>query len=136
MIGERRALLFGGVVGVLAYVGYGSATEGWMIYVIVLAASIGGVAQPALQAIITKTVKPTEQGLVQGAMGSLQSLAQIAGPGIASAAFSYAVSEGARTPWDMPGLSFYVGAVLAACGLAVAWWVTRGVGRPSGASVS
>jgi MFS transporter, DHA1 family, tetracycline resistance protein len=119
-------------------VGYGSATEGWMIYVIVLIASIGGVAQPALQAIITKTVKPTEQGLVQGAMGSLQSLAQIAGPAIASAAFSHAISAGARPPLNTPGLSFYIGALLAACGLTVAWWVTRGLGvaRVSEASVS
>lgn len=128
MVGERRALIFGGCVSVLAYLGYGSATQGWMIYAIVLVASIGGVAQPALQAIITKTVKPTEQGLVQGAMGSLQSLAQIAGPAIASTAFAYAISAEATPPWNAPGLSFYLGSVLAACGLAVAWGVTRGLG--------
>lgn len=123
--GERRALLIGGFIGMLAYVGYGLAHEGWVIYAIVLVASLGGIAQPAFQAIVTKTVRPDEQGLIQGAMGSLQSGAQILGPLIATNAFSYAVSDRAVPPYNVPGLSFFLGACLCGLGLIVATWATR-----------
>jgi len=125
--GERRALLIGAFIGMLAYVGYGLASEGWMIYAIVLVASLGGIAQPAFQAIVTKTVKPDEQGLVQGAMGSLQSGAQILGPLIATSAFSYAISKEATPPYNVPGLSFFIGACLCGLGLIVATWATRNI---------
>ncbi|HEY6563532.1 MAG TPA: MFS transporter, partial [Pirellulaceae bacterium] len=67
-LGEPRALLLGLGLGVLAYIGYGAATEGWMIYTIIAAASIGAICQPAGQALITKKVSPTVQGTVQGAL--------------------------------------------------------------------
>jgi DHA1 family tetracycline resistance protein-like MFS transporter len=125
VVGERRALLIGVAIGVLAYIGYGLAPEGWMIYAIVSVASFGGIAQPAFQSIVTKTVHRDEQGLIQGAMGSLQSAAQILGPIIATAAFAYGVSKDTAPPLNLPGLSFFVGALLSGMGLLVAVWATR-----------
>lgn len=129
-IGERRALLIGCAIGVLAYVGYGAATEGWMIYAMVGVASFGGIAQPAAQALITKTVRPTEQGLIQGSLTSMQSVAQIFGPLIASAVYKYATSGHAAPRLDHPGLSFFLGAMLALGGLGIAAWATRPANLP------
>jgi DHA1 family tetracycline resistance protein-like MFS transporter len=117
-LGEKRSLLIGIGIGVAAYVGYGLATAGWMIYAIVLAASLAGIAQPAGQAIITKAAKPTEQGEVQGALASLQSVAAIAGPLIGGTAFAWFISESA--PAYVPGAPYFASALLALVGLGIA----------------
>lgn len=123
-LGERRSLLIGLCIGIFAYVGYGAATQGWMIYIIIAFASLGGIAQPAAQAIITKTVRPYEQGEVQGALTSLQCIAQIVGPLMATRAFGYFISD--QAPIYLPGASFFLGAVFSALGTAVAAWATKG----------
>lgn len=124
-LGERRSLLIGLCIGVAAYAGYASATQGWMIYVIIVLASLGGIAQPAGQAMITKEVPPTEQGAVQGALHALQSLANILGPIIGTQIFAYAVSGHAPPPLNHPGLSFFSCAVLAAIGTGFAFAATK-----------
>lgn len=124
-IGERKAIMLGAAIGVLAYIGYGAATQGWMIYAVVIAASLGGIAQPAIQAVITRHLAPTEQGAVQGAITGLQSIANIFGPLIGSQVFAYFISKSA--PMYVPGASFFVGAVLAAIGWIVAAIATRHV---------
>lgn len=121
-LGERRSLLIGLCIGVLSYIGYGAATEGWMIFVIIVFASLGGIAMPAAQAMITKTVRPYEQGEVQGALTSLQCVAQIFGPLIATRVFGYFISD--KAPHYLPGASFFLGAVFAALGTMVAAWAT------------
>ncbi|MBX3378619.1 MAG: TCR/Tet family MFS transporter [Phycisphaeraceae bacterium] len=123
-LGERRSLLIGLCIGVVAYIGYGAATQGWMIYVIIAFASLGGIAQPAAQAIITKTVRPYEQGEVQGALTSLQCVAQIAGPLMATWTFGYFISD--QAPIKLPGASFFLGAIFSALGTGVAAWATMG----------
>jgi DHA1 family tetracycline resistance protein-like MFS transporter len=124
-LGEPRSLLVGIAIGVAAYFGYGLATQGWMIYAIIMIASIGGIAGPAGQSIITRSVLPTEQGEVQGALTSLQSVAQIVGPMIGSVVFGYFISESA--PAYVPGASFFVSGLLSLAGLWVAWRALRGM---------
>lgn len=129
-LGERRALVLGLAMGVLAYIGYGAATQGWMIYAIVAVGSLGGIAQPAAQAIITKTVLPTEQGVTQGAMTGLQSVANILGPIIGTSVFAYAISD--KPPFQVPGMSFFVCAIFAGLGWIVTMWALNanpGVGE-------
>ena len=114
MLGEKRAVLIGATLGTLAYIGYGLATQGWMIYAIIAVASLGGIAQPAMQALITRSVLPTEQGRVQGAITGLQSVAQILGPIIGTGVFAYFIS--AKAPIHLPGASFLLGAGFCAVG--------------------
>jgi DHA1 family tetracycline resistance protein-like MFS transporter len=128
-IGERRAVLIGGLIGVLAYAGYGAAPAGWMIYVIISLASLGGIAQPAAMALITRTVRPDEQGAIQGAISGINSIAMIFAPLIATYIFSKANPVNPEgSPWAAhPGLSFYYCAVVAGLGLAAAWYAMRHV---------
>jgi DHA1 family tetracycline resistance protein-like MFS transporter len=128
IIGERRALLIGLCIGVLAYVGYGLAPEGWIIFAIIGFASLGGIAGPAGQALITRSVLPTEQGAVQGALAALQSLANMIGPIVSSQIFAYAIAGGAVAPFNHPGLSFFSCAAFAAIGTLIAIRATRGHG--------
>ena len=66
----------------LAYVAYGLATEGWMLYVIIVFGSLGGLANPAIKGMISNSIGPQEQGQIQGTLSSLTSLAGILGPPI------------------------------------------------------
>lgn len=122
-LGEKWSLLLGIAMGACAYAAYGLATEGWMIYTIIAIASLGSVAGPAAQALITHTVKPDEQGTVQGAMTGLQSIAGIFGPLVGGLTFAYFISE--RAPIALPGAPFFVGAALSMLGLIVAAWAVR-----------
>lgn len=122
-LGERWSLLLGIGLGVVAYAGYGLATQGWMIYVIIAFASLGSIAGPAAQALITRTVRPDEQGTVQGALTGLQSVAGIIGPLVGGLTFAYFISD--KAPFELPGAAFFVGSAMSALGLIVAAWAVR-----------
>jgi DHA1 family tetracycline resistance protein-like MFS transporter len=63
-----------------------------------------------VQGLISNSVGDDEQGTVQGAVTSLESVAGIAGPLLATSLFSYFIEPG-RTP-QVPGAPFFSAAVL------------------------
>jgi MFS transporter, DHA1 family, tetracycline resistance protein len=109
-LGERRALVLGLITSVVAYVLYGLATTGWMMYVIIAASGLSFIIQPAVQALITNAVPGDEQGAIQGAVTSLFSLTAIIGPIIATELFSYFTAP-ARSV-TIPGAPFFLAALL------------------------
>ena len=116
-IGERRAVLYGLVWAVVAFLGYGLATAGWMLLVVIVVGSISGVAGPAIQSLVAGSVPPEDQGKVQGGIQSLMSLTSIVAPLIFTAGlFSYFTS--ASAPFELPGAPFLLGAVM----YALAFW--------------
>ena len=109
--GERRAILGGLVIAVVTYLGYGLATEGWMLLAFIVFGSLGGVAGPAIQGLVAGTVAAHDQGKVQGAIQSLMSLTAIVAPLLFTAGlFSYFTSDAA--PIELPGAPFLLGAVM------------------------
>ncbi|HEY9105163.1 MAG TPA: MFS transporter [Roseateles sp.] len=64
----------------LAYLGFGLATEGWMMYVVIGLNLLGGVGAAALQSVISGAASPTEQGRAMGAVSSLNSLMAVFAP--------------------------------------------------------
>lgn len=116
---ERRALLVGLLVGVGSFVAYGLATSGWMLYVTIVAGSLGAIAGPAMQALITRRVAAGEQGAVQGALSSVRGITGIVAPLMATGLFGYFTSSAA--PVRVPGAAFLVSAALlcGALGLAM-----------------
>jgi DHA1 family tetracycline resistance protein-like MFS transporter len=117
--GERRGLVIGLLISATAFVGYGSATRGWMIYVVVCVGVWGGIAGPAVQALITKHVSADEQGAVQGALSGLVSLSAIFAPLLGAWSFAKCISDHAR--WQLPGIAFYEAAALMLVALALAY---------------
>ncbi|MFO0830332.1 MAG: TCR/Tet family MFS transporter [Phycisphaerales bacterium] len=122
-MGEPRALIVGLGMSVCAFVGYALATQGWMIYATIVATSLGGIAMPAAQALITHRVSPREQGRVQGALTSVQNLAAIVGPLIGGYVFAFSVKEGAR--FHVDGLVYFTSAALALVGLLIAIFAVK-----------
>jgi MFS transporter, DHA1 family, tetracycline resistance protein len=107
---EERAAVLGLAIAALSYAGYGLATQGWMIYAILVAGSLNGVIGPSLQALISREVGADEQGGVQGALTSLASVAGITGPPIATTLFGYFIGD--KAPVHLPGAAFFFSAAL------------------------
>lgn len=117
-IGERRALVAGLLIMIVAMIAYGSATQGWMIYGLVFFGSLGGIAGPAAQALITQNVPDNEQGRVQGSLSSLTSLAGVVAPPVAAWSFGVCIAPGAA--WHIPGIAFFEAAALTLIALILA----------------
>lgn len=133
-IGEQRAVTYGLGLSAFSNVLYGFASQGWMMYVIPFIGSLGYIAGPSSQAIISKTVKPNEQGATQGALTSILSLTGVIGPLVGTSVFSYFISEDA--PFQLPGASFFLGALLYLMGMFVASWLFARVTVPTGHTVT
>ncbi|MDA8016637.1 MAG: TCR/Tet family MFS transporter [Thermoanaerobaculia bacterium] len=109
-LGERRSVLFGLFWGSLAYAGYGLATSGSIVLITIVLGSIAGVAGPSIQALVSGSVTPSDQGKVQGALTSLMSLSSIVAPLLfVSGLFSFFTSDAA--PFELPGAPFFLGMV-------------------------
>ena len=116
--GDRRILLFALVNSAIGFLLYGLATQGWMMYAILIGTSLSFLAQPAAQGLISNAVRPDEQGAVQGALTSVLSLTAVVGPLIATAVFSYFTSP--EQTLKLPGAAFFLGSALTFLGLILA----------------
>ncbi|MDB6078634.1 MAG: tetracycline resistance efflux pump [Akkermansiaceae bacterium] len=119
VIGERRGIYLGLLAMALAMFCYGTATEGWMIYGIILIGSIGGIGAPATQSMISQAVPADEQGAVQGALNSIVSVAGIIAPLLWTALFSWGLAT--SNTLHIPGLPFYGAALVSLAAAFTAW---------------
>jgi DHA1 family tetracycline resistance protein-like MFS transporter len=125
-LGERRSIIMGLSVAALGMLAYAFVTRGWMVYPLMVFGMFGWtVAQPAVQGLMSRSVPPNEQGLLQGAMSSMMNLTSIIGPPIWTGLFGYFVSSAA--PVIFPGAAFLASAVIfgMALVLAIRWLTTE-----------
>ena len=131
-IGERLTINIGFTVAAICMVGIAFSSQAWMIYAIIVPYVLGwGLTAPAVQSLITRQVPPNEQGILQGAISSAQTVTGIIGPPVAGSVFGYFI--GPATPIHLPGAAFLLGAILFVIGLVVA---LLGVHAPEPASGS
>ena len=126
--GERRTIMTGLVSSVLEFLVLSVARSGPLLYASLVVGALGGLANPAIQGLISRQVGETEQGRVQGAITSLNSLVGVVGPIVATSV--YAAGAGA----GFPGAAFLMGAALSVIGTFVLLGVLRGLpdtGRPA-----
>jgi MFS transporter, DHA1 family, tetracycline resistance protein len=107
-LGDVRTALAGLASSVVAYVLYGLATKGWMMYAIILANLCGFAAGPALQGIVSKAVDPRHQGITLGSLNSISSIMGVIAP-LVGAPILAAVSGLNPTDWRV-GATFFVAA--------------------------
>lgn len=109
--------LTGMTSGALAYLGFGLATEGWMMYVVIAGNLLGGVAAAAMQSIVSNATDATHQGQTMGAISSLNSLMAVCAPVVALELLRW-VSH--RPPGDiLIGLPFFTCATLQAAAMLI-----------------
>jgi DHA1 family tetracycline resistance protein-like MFS transporter len=116
--GEVRLSLLGLASGLITFVLYGLATQGWMMYVFILCNLLAFAAGPALQGIISKATPANEQGSLMGSLQSLTSLGIIVMPLIGTAILG-AASHLPRQDWRV-GSTFFVCALMQAIAIGVA----------------
>jgi DHA1 family tetracycline resistance protein-like MFS transporter len=125
----RRLAVMGLLSSTLAFVAWGAATEGWMIYAIIFVNLLGATVSASIQSIISGAVDGRTQGQAMGAVGGLNSLTAVIAP-LIGAPLLQMVSHLPRGDWRI-GAPFYFCALLqaAALGFAVAHFRTHGPER-------
>jgi DHA1 family tetracycline resistance protein-like MFS transporter len=116
--GEVRLALGGLAIGTLAYLLYGLAQHGWMMYAIIVGNFASFAAGPALQGIVSNAVDPTEQGVTMGALNSINSIMFVVAPSIGTPLLAQ-ISHLSPSDWRV-GVTFFVCALLQAVALVVA----------------
>lgn len=117
--GEWPTLTAGLVCGAIGFAVYGLAPNGAIFCIGVPIVSLWGLSGAASNGIMTRHVKPTEQGQLQGANNSLRGIAGLFGPGIHTATFASFIGE--RAAWHLPGAPFLLSSILLLLALAAVW---------------
>jgi DHA1 family tetracycline resistance protein-like MFS transporter len=116
--GERGALLFGLVCGAAGFLILALAPTGQLSLCGIPLMALWGTVTPALQGLMTARVGGDRQGELQGAVGSVQSFAQLIGPLLFTLTFAWFV--GGAAPFVLPGAPFLLAAALLAAALVLA----------------
>jgi len=109
-IGNEKSIYTGLMLYTIGMFLFGMATQSWMMFVFLVPYCFGGIAQPALQAVMAGQVPPNAQGELQGALASLQSAAAIVGPLMMNNLFFFFSQK--EKHYYLPGAPFLVGAIL------------------------
>lgn len=107
---ERQAVLLGFGFEMIGFFGYGIITETWQVFVLIPLGSLGAVALPALQGIMSRTALDNQQGELQGVLTSVVSLAMIISPLIMTLIFREFVKGGSL--FYLPGAPFLLAFLL------------------------
>jgi DHA1 family tetracycline resistance protein-like MFS transporter len=121
--GEVHLALLGLASSALTFVLYGLATEGWMMYTLILCNLLAFGTGPAMQAIISKATDARAQGSLMGSLQSIASFSLVIAPYFGASVLAR-VSNLPRGDWHA-GATFFIGAALQACALLVAWLYFR-----------
>lgn len=112
-IGPTKTAMFGLAITTISMFLFSSAVYGWMAYAFLIVSSLGGVAGPSVQQLMTGVTPKNAQGELQGALASVQSLAQtIIGPLLMTGTLSYFSQENAVIHFK--GANFFLAGILAA----------------------
>jgi DHA1 family tetracycline resistance protein-like MFS transporter len=117
-LGERRALLLGLGCGAAGFLIFAVAPTGPISWLGIPVMALWGVAGAAIQALMTQLVKPDQQGQLQGATSSVQSLSQLVGPFLFTLTFACFI--GPQAPLKLPGAPFFLASALLLLALVIA----------------
>lgn len=118
LFGERLALLFGLFCGAAGFLIFAIAPTGPLSWLGIPVMSLWGVSGAAIQSFMTKQVAPDQQGQLQGANTSVQSVSQLLGPSLFTLTFAYFI--GGTAPVHLPGAPFLLASVLVLLALGIA----------------
>lgn len=123
----QRLALAGLLSSSIGFALWGAATQGWMMYVVIIANVLGYTVTASLQSIISNAASADNQGRTLGAVSSLNSLMAVVAP-VFGAPLLGMVSHLPRGDWRI-GAPFYFCALLQAAAMLLAWTHFRGVRR-------
>lgn len=108
-LGNVKSIYAGMTFYTLGMFLFGFASQSWMMFVFLIPYCLGGIAGPALQAVIASQVQPNEQGEIQGTLTSLMSASAIIGPPMMASVFYYFTHN--EAPFKFAGAPFVLGGI-------------------------
>jgi DHA1 family tetracycline resistance protein-like MFS transporter len=105
--------------GALAYAGYGLATQGWMLFVIIACNFLAMGSVVTIQGIVSKAAAAEEQGRVMGTLSSLASLMAVIAPILGNSVLAQ-VTFLPTSDWRV-GAPFFLSSSLQVLALLIAW---------------
>ena len=109
-LGQQRSVYVGLAMYSFGLLLYAFATQGWMMYAFTVVYCLGGIAGPALQAIMSGIIPPNEQGELQGGFTSMMSACSIIGPPLMNGVFAFFTTPSSTEYF--PGAAMLLGAML------------------------
>lgn len=114
--GERTSLFLGLILGSAGFAMFGWSPTGSIFLAAIAVNAFWSLAGPPSQSLMTQHVSASEQGKLQGALGSVRGVAMIIGPGMFSTVFALGLRQ--RIPF--PGAPWFLAAFLLVIALIVA----------------
>jgi len=124
-LGNEKSIYVGLTLYAIGMFLFAAATQSWMMFVFLIPYCLGGIAGPALQAVVSAQVPPSEQGEIQGTLASLMSASAIIGPPMMSLTFYYFTHD--EAPFQFAGAPFVLGGILIFISAIVAYYSLRTV---------
>jgi len=109
-LGNEKSVYLGLMLYSLGLFLFAFASQSWMMFAFLAPYCLGGIAGPAIQAIMTGNVPRNEQGELQGALTSMMSITTIIGPLIMNNLFTWFTKQSAAIYF--PGAPFFLGGLL------------------------
>ena len=109
-LGNEKSIYTGFFMYSLGMLLFAFASESWMMFAFLIPYCLGGIAGPALQAVISIQVPSSEQGEIQGTLTSVMSASAIVGPPLMTGIFYYFTQEDSEIIFA--GAPFLLGAIL------------------------
>ena len=108
-LGDYKTLMFSSMASIIALIAFGFSTAAWAVAIVIPIAALSDMAPPLLTAVAANKVADDQQGLVQGVIASLASVAAVVAPLILTGVFERFVNNNGLY---FPGAPFFVAAVL------------------------
>jgi DHA1 family tetracycline resistance protein-like MFS transporter len=109
--GERRTSLLGVAWGGLMFLSFAFVPQSWMLYPVLAISGLQGIANPSINALMSRELGPERQGELQGGMASVIGLSSIVGPFMLTQTLALFTGQAAR--YVFPGAAFVLAALMA-----------------------
>jgi MFS transporter, DHA1 family, tetracycline resistance protein len=127
-LGEQTCMYLGLVFGFTGFAILGAASSGSLFMAGIPFIALWGLAGPAMQSLMSRRVSATEQGQLQGAIGSIRGITGMLGPLIMTGTFAY--TAGSRALFEAPGMVYFLAAAFVIATLLLVWRATQSRGEP------
>jgi MFS transporter, DHA1 family, tetracycline resistance protein len=124
IFGPRRLVIYGLISSVLTYLAWGLATDGWMMYVIIIAGILGNAVPASVQSMVSTAADSKTQGQTLAAASSLSSLTAVIAPVLGTSILGL-VSHYPAGDWRIGAPFFFCASLQVASLLCAVWHFKR-----------
>lgn len=109
-MGEYRTLIFSIMCGVVALITFGLTANVWVMFTFIIVAALADMAPPTMTAMMANMVSEDRQGLLQGVIASLGSIAAVIAPMVMTGVFQFYAD--AESSIYLPGAPFLLSGLI------------------------